>query len=275
MSSNQKAINHHVEREARLRWVPLSKMRVSELAQRELKPARVDHIAANMDLEQLGSPTVSERDGWFFLIDGQHRVEAYKQWTGDDWDTQQMQCWTYTGLTEAQEAEKFLVLNDVLAVNAMAKFRVGVQAGRGVESDIDRIVRAQELCVSTDKIDGAIRAVGTLRRVYDRSGADVLARSLRIVRDAYGNAGLAAPVIDGIALVCARYNGQLDDETAIRRLSAAHAGVNGLLNQAEQLRKQTGNAKGHCVAAAAVDIVNGRARGKKALPSWWKVDPEE
>lgn len=36
-------------------------------------------------------------------------------------------------------------------------------------------------------------------------------------------------------------------------------------------RKQTGNAKGHCVAAAAVDI-NNRGRGGKKLPSWWRED---
>lgn len=267
-----KSTAKHIEREARLRWVPLSKMRVSSLAQRELNQARVDHIAANMDLEQLGAPTVNERDGWFWEIDGQHRTEAYKQWTGEDWVTQQLQCWTYVGLTEQEEAETFLKLNDVLVITAMDKFTKGVQAGRPVETDIDRIVRTADLHVTKDKGAGSVRAVGTLRRVYERNGAEVLARTLRILRDAYGDAGMEAPVIDGIGLLCGRYNGQLDDVTAVKRLAAAHAGVNGLLNQAEHLRKQTGNPKGHCVAAAAVTIINGNARGKKALPSWWKVN---
>lgn len=260
---------NRVTREARLSWVPIALMRVNPLAQRELNPARVDRLANTFDLEQLGTPTVNKRDSHFYIIDGHHRVRALEAIGYGD---QQVQCWTYEGLTEAEEAEKFLKLNDVLAVHAFPKFKVAVQAGRERESDIDRIVRAQNLRVSMDKIDGAISAVGTLSRVYDRNGAAVLARSLRIIRDAYGSPGLEAPVLDGIGLLCGRYNGQLDDTTAVDQLSKAHGGVNGLLNRAEQLRQMTGNAKGHCVAAAAVEFVNrGLPRGKK-LPSWFKED---
>lgn len=262
--------SNKVEREARLKWVPIPKMRVSPLAQREVNQARVDSIAANLDLEQIGTPTVSERDGYFYVIDGQHRVEALKQYGFAD---DSIQCWTYLGLTEEEEAEKFLKLNDTLAVNAMAKFRVGVQAGREMETDIDRIVRAAGLRVSADKIEGAVRAVGTLRRVYERNGAATLARSLRIIRDAYGDPGLESTVIDGIGLLCGRYNGQLDDARTVKQLSSAAGGVNGLLNAAEVTRRQTGNPKGQCVAASAVELIN-RGRGGTKLPSWWKTEDQ-
>jgi hypothetical protein len=88
-----------------------------------------------------------------------------------------------------------------------------------------------------------------------RLGPSPLARGLRIIRDAYGDAGFDAAVIDGMGHLCQRYNGQLDDGVAIDRLSSAHGGVSGLLAKAEVLRKQTGNSKSHCVAAAAVDII--------------------
>ena len=257
-----------VEREARLRWVPVPLMGVSPLAQRDLNQSRVDKLAADFDLEQLGTPTVNERGGHFYIIDGQHRVEALKQM---GWGDQQIQCWTYKGLTETEEAEKFLKLNDVLTVNSFAKFKVGVQAGRAEETDIDHIVRAAGLRISRDKGDGAIQAVGTLRRVYRRGGAAALSRALRIVRDAYGDAGLEASVIDGISMLCHRYNGELHDDPAITRLSSALGGVHGLLGKAENLRKQTGNPKAHCVAAAAVDIINA-GRGGRKLPSWWKAE---
>lgn len=255
-----------VERSARLRWVPIAKMKVNPLAQRELNQARVDHLAANFDLEQIGTPTVSEREGSFFIIDGQHRAEALRAM---GWGDQQIQCWTYTGLTEQEEAETFLKLNDVLAVEAMARFRAGVHAGRGVECDIDRIVRAQGLCITKDSLPGAIRAVGTLRRVYGRTDAKTLGRALRIVRDAYGDPGLEAPVIDGIGYLCGRYNGELNEEQAVTKLASINGGVNGLLGKAENLRRQTGNPKGQCVAAAAVEIINS-GRGGKKLDSWWK-----
>lgn len=262
-----KATTSKVDRSARLRWVPLDKIRVNPMAQRDLRQARVDHLAANMDLDQIGNPAVSWRDGHYWVIDGQHRIEALRAFGFSD---EQIQCWTYEDLTSEEEAEIFLKLNDALPVSVFDKHQRGVHAGRPVETDIDRIVRSVGLVVSRDKIPGAIGAVGTLRRVYSR-GPAVLARSLTIIRDAYGDAGLEAPVIDGIGHLCARYNGELDQTVAVERLSKAHAGVNGLLNKAEVLHKSTGNARGVCVAAAAVDTINAGKGGKK-LPSWWKAE---
>lgn len=257
-----------VEREARLRWVPIADMRVSPLSQRELNRARVDKLAADFDLEQLGNPTVNERNGHYYVIDGQHRVEALRE---IGWGDQQIQCWAYSGLTEEDEAEKFLKLNDTLTVHGFAKFRVGVHAGRVEECDIDRIVRAQGLRISQDGKDGAISAVGALRRVYKQAGPGQLARSLRIIRDAYGDPGLDASVISGIGLLCARYDSSLEEARTVTLLSKAHGGVNGLLGKAEIIKRSTGGAKYHCVAAAAVEIINA-GRGGKKLPVWFRAD---
>lgn len=254
-------------RDARLKWIAVADMRVSPLAQRELNRARVDYIAADFDPEQIGNPTVNLRGGHWYIIDGQHRVAALTQM---GWGDQQVQCWTYEDLTETQEADVFLRLNDTLTVNSFAKFKVGVTAGREEPVEIDRMVRTQGLVVSQDSIPGAIRAVGTLQRVYRRTDSKTLGRALRIIRDAYGDPGLDAPVIDGIGYLVGRYNGELEEQHAITKLGNAHGGVNGLLGKAELIRRQTGNAKGLCVAAAAVEIINSGKGGKK-LPSWWKA----
>jgi hypothetical protein len=258
-----------VERSARLAWVPVGLMRVPTMAQRELKAARADHIAANMDLEQLGTPTLSKRSGHFYIIDGQHRVEAFKQWNGDGWEHQQLHCFVYEGLSEEDEAEIFLKLNDVLAVQAFDKFRIGFNAGRSEELEISAIVQAAGLTISQSKAEGAIGAVGTLRRVYRREGASVLGRALGIIRDAYGTPGLEAPVIDGMGLLCGRYNGDLDTSRAVTRLKSANGGLAGLMNRAYFAKNQTNAPLNQCVAAAAVDIIN-RGKGGKKLPSWWK-----
>ena len=260
-----------VERVARLAWIPLSGVDFNPLAQRDLVPARVAKLVNNFDPEQLGFPTVNARAGKYWVIDGHHRIEALKQWLGEDWDKQQVQCQTYDGLTEEEEAEIFLKLNDVLAVQAFARFRIGVQAGRPAETEVDRIVRECMLRVSQDKGDGAISAVATLMRVYRTGGPQALARTLLIIRDAYGDPGLEAPVIDGIGLLCHRYNGDLDDGRLVERLAKAHGGVNALMGKAENLRKSTGNMRSHCVAAAAVEIHNG-GRGGRKLPGWWRED---
>lgn len=257
---------NRVERTARLKWVPIALMRVSPLAQRELNSNRVNKIAASFDPELIGALTVNERAGHYYLIDGQHRAEALREM---GWGDQQVQCWTYTGLTEEEEAERFLTLNDQLTVDAFSKFRVGVQAGRAEECEINRVVQSAGLRVSREKGDGAISAVGTLRRVLNRTDSKTLGRTLRIIRDAYGDAGLEAAVIDGVGMVCGRYNGELDDENAVTRLSAAAGGVGGLLNRAYVIKKNSGQPRAHCVAAAVVDTINGGKGGKK-LPSWWR-----
>lgn len=267
---SNKPTGKKVERVASLRWVPLVKTRVNPLAQRDLKQARVDELVSSFDLEQFGSPTVNHRDDHFNIVDGQHRITALKEWFGEsNWEDQQIQCWTYQDLTDDEEAEVFLKLNNTLAVTAMSKFRVGVQAGRPEESDVDRVVRAVGLRVTSDGIPGAIHAVGTLMRVYRRSDAATLSRTLRIIRDAYGDGGLESTVIDGIGLLCHRYNGEIDDERLVNRLGGTRGGVNALLQRAEDLRLKTGNPKAHCIAAAAIDI-NNAGRGGKKMSSWWR-----
>lgn len=255
-----------VVRNAHLRWIPIADMRVARgTGQRELNVAKASKIAAALDPERLGAPTVNLREGHWWLIDGQHRVEAMKM---IGWEDQQIQCWSYEGLSEAEEAELFLSLNDTLTVTSFARFKAGVTAGREETCDINRVVLANQLVVSLDEMPGAVSAVSTLERVYQRSDAATLGRTLRIIRDAYGDPGLCAAVIDGIGHLCTRYNGQLEEPVAVAKLSAVHAGVNGLLGKAETIRRQTGNAKSLCVAAAAVEIINAGKGGKK-LPSWW------
>jgi hypothetical protein len=265
MTANGKS-GGRIERAARLRWVPLAQMRVNPLAQRDLNQARVTKLAAAFDPELMDAATVNHRGDWYYLIDGQHRIAALKLWM-PSWENQQVQCWTYEGLSEAEEAERFLALNDTLPVRAFAKFKVSVQAGRDTEADVDRIVRALGLRIARGS--GGISAVATLHRVYTRGGPAVLSRALRIIRDAYGEAGLEGPVIDGIGLVCQRYDGDLSEQRAIQRLASAHGGVSGLISRAGQLRQSTGSATAQCVAAAAVEVIN-RGSGGRKLPGWWR-----
>jgi hypothetical protein len=268
---SDKPTSQQIRREARLQFVPLERMRVNPLAQREMKPAWVNKLAVHFDLEEMGNPTVNHRDGWYNIIDGQHRVEALKIWL-ENWEGQQVECWTYENLTDEQEAEKFLKLQDRLRAHAFDEFRIAVSAGRPGESDIQRIVHDLGLQIARQR--GGIMATGTLQRVYGRGGPDVLERTLRIIRDAYGISGFEGSVIDGLGLFCQRYNGEAKEERVVQRLSSAYGGVTGLLQRSDILRRQTGGRKAQCVAAAIVETVN-RGHGGLKLPSWWKADRAE
>lgn len=253
------------------RLVALGKMHTrTRHAQREFRnDNRVSYLIANFDLDKFEPPTLSERGNHYYIIDGDHRVAAVSQWLGEGWETQQIECRVYVGLTEPQESEMFLSLNDKLTVSAMDKFRVSVNAGRPDEVQVQKIVEAQGLCISRDAIPGSIGSVTTLMRVFRRSDAPTLSKTLRIIRDAYGDPGFDQSVIDGLGHLCQRYNGAIEEKHAVELLSNARGGVNGLLGRAEVLRKQTGNSRSQCIAAAAVDIIK-TGKGGRKIPSWWK-----
>jgi hypothetical protein len=175
----------------------------------------------------------------------------------------------YTDLAEAEEAELFLSLNDVLSVNAFDKFRVAVNAGRPDEVDIDRVVRSENLTISRDKKPGGIGAVTTLRRVYARTGPETLRKVLQIIRDSYGDEAFEAVIIDGIGHLCQRYGKALDVDAAIQALHSASAGTTGLLQKAAAYRKSLGHSMAVCVAAAASEIINSKAARGRKLASWW------
>ncbi len=262
-------------RAASREWVALGDVRVNPEVQREFVPGKAAAIAARFNPELFGTPKLNRRDGYVWAVDGQHRIAGLKIWLGDGWESQQFEGDVYENLTEAEEAELFLGLNDSTPVNAFNKFRVAVVAGRADESAVSQIVREQGMTISRDpgSTEYAVKAVGTLLKVYRAAGPAVLSRTLVILRDAYGIPGLQALTVAGLAAVVQRYGDGLDDALMVERLQNAFGGVGGVLNKAERARKETGNPKTFCVSAAFVDTFNGQAkRGQPRLVSWWKAN---
>lgn len=255
-------------RKSRLMWVPLGMTRVADEAQGQFRKAHADALAANFEIEAMGFPVVSHRpDGLFYIVDGQHRIAAAKTFGFCPEDKFQME--TYEGLSVAEEAELFLERNTIKPKSAWDKFKVGIAAGREVEVDIDRVVRAQGLVLASYKGTGTIAAVSTVRHIYGRHGAVGLGRTLRIIRDSYGDAGLDAPVLDGVSLFLHRYGAAVDDNALVSKLSNTAGGLNGLLMPAAKLKATMGQPISQCIAASAVALYN-RGHGGKKLAPWWK-----
>jgi hypothetical protein len=267
-----------IVRAAKLGWVPIDMIQFSELAQRLTQPSKVNDMVAHFNPDLLGIPIVSQRDDYFWVIDGGHRVATCRE---VGWGYKDLQCQIYTGLTEQQEADLFLLYNKVLPVNSFDRFRIAVFAGWEDEVDIDRIVRlhdqrsctegCQGLHVTLEQVPGAISGVATLRRIYRRSAPKeaLLRRTLDIAHPAYGESGLRAIVLDGLSHVMHRY-GDLDDEVLTERLKEAPGGLNAVLTTANVIRYQTGKVKAQCVAAAISQQYN-KVKGGRKLPEWWKA----
>lgn len=258
-----------------LEWVPIEKMQMTEEAQRKLRhdhPVLDAARSGNFDLEAIGYPVLNHRDGAYFIVDGQHRIEGLKL---IGWGDQQVQCEVYDGLTIAQEAELFLARDNRRAISPIEKHKIAVTAGRAEDVRIANVCAQLNLQIAQyPGQKGSIHAVGTLRRVLKRGDDYTLASSLGIIRDAFGTPGLSSAVIDGMALVVQRYKGKLDGNRLVTRLQSLHGGVNGLTNRAAVLQKQTGNQVSHCVAAVIVQVYNqgpGGVRGGR-LTDWWRPE---
>lgn len=252
-----------MNRASSVAWVRVNDIRTSSNAQRELRAHMAEKIAAEFDPDKLGVPVLSHRDGRYWVVDGQHRIAGLKLMGYGD---QLIECQVYDTLDERAEAELFLGLNTKLTMKPLDTFMVALTARRERELAIAAAVQSEGLTIGAGKNQiGAVAALGT---VYDTAGADRLAAALRLIRDAFGTAGMKSELIRGAGLVTHRYNGQLNERRAVEKLSAMHGGMSGLLAKSEVIRRQVGRPKPHCIAAAIVETINS-GRGGRKLPDWW------
>lgn len=253
-------------RQSHLQWVPADDLKVNPVAQREFRPAWAEKILADFDIDKFQVPHVNRReDGSLYIMEGQHGTWAYRQFFGEG---QQIQVWLYGGLTEREEAEFFLSLNNKLGIEPIARFKTAVTAGREIESDIDRIVRAAGCVVASGSSNpSTIKAVGALLTIYNRYGAGTLAKTLQIIRDSFVDGGYERPVLMGIAMVIARYP-DIDAARLVRQLASIRNGWKGLVQRTALIKEQMQATQPEAAAAAVVDFYN-KGRGKK-LPSWWR-----
>lgn len=252
---------------AKLEPVNIRAMRVSEIAQRELSEAWVDEILSDWHAEQVGYLDVSFRDGVYWIVDGQHRHAALMRKYPNEEGVRVM-ARVYRGLTETEEAELFLKLNNQLKISAMDKFDKSVVAGRTAEVEVNEIVKAAGMQVAQGTKSGHLQAVGTLVHIYQDHGSVVLKDTLNVLVNSFGDTGIFAGLLRGMSSFLARYP-EADQVRLIEKLSSLRGGMNALRTRSELLHKQTGRPKQQCVSAVIVDVYNAGKGGKK-LPAWFK-----
>lgn len=251
-------------RKASTEWVSVADIRVAPAAQRKYVPDHAAHIAAEFDLEALGYPVLNYRAGHWWVVDGQHRIGALKIM---GWGDQKIECEVYRGMSEEEEADLFLNRDDRRKITPLDRFKIAVTAGRVIECTISKIVEDLELKIGAGA--GRISAVNTLVKVYNRAGADVLGRTLLILREAYGVEGMDAAMLDGMALVLQRYGTDLTTERAVEGLLRLRNGVVTLRQKTATLVRTTGQSRASCTASEIVDTING-IRGGRKIPAWFR-----
>lgn len=248
-----------------LRPLAVAQLVVDPDVQRAVDTGRVAKIADTLNLDALGTITVSHRsNGSYHVIDGQHRVAAVRLAGGDD---EKVLCRVFDRLTLAEEAEMFRLLNNTAKPTVLDLFRVRV-----VEGDPDALAIVSALRKSGWKVAaaqaGCIAAAGAVERLYRRD-PEALEKSVATIARAWGHDLPAndGRLIEGIGLVFARYGAAIQVADLVPRLSPFAGGPGALLGKAKGLSQLIGGQQAHAVAEIVVEVYN-RQRKTRALPPW-------
>lgn len=249
-----------------LRPLAVAHLVVDGDVQRSVDQRRVDQIAEALNLDALGTITVSHRkNGSYHIIDGQHRVAAVRLAGGDD---EKVMCRVFDGLTVAEEAEMFRLLNNTAKPTAFDIFRVRIVEGDPVAVAIEQILDHHGWRLSSAPGDGCIDAVASIERIY-RLDPDAVEKTMATVTRAWGRSGASRDgrVVGGIGLVYARYGVAVDVAELVNRMARFAGGPAGLLGKARGLKEMIGGQVISCVAEITVETYN-RGRKTRALPPW-------
>lgn len=234
--------------------------------QRGLDRRRVAKLAAELDVNALGVITVSHRDNdHLVVIDGQHRIEACREaGRGDLAITARV----YVGLTLAEEATLFRLLNNTKQPRATDLFRVRVIEGDPVAVNVHRLAERHGWKITDTGAVGCLHAVSTLERVYRRNNraADL---TLATVTAAWGHDSMAVDgrVLDGLGLVFERYGDAVDADDLANRLAKYPGGPANLVGRARGAADLLHIATPKAMAEIVVELYNKR-RTARALPAW-------
>lgn len=181
--------------------------------QRGLRKQRTKNYAEHYDPDIFGIILVSFRDGMYWVIDGQHRVEVAKiKGIKTVW------CQVLTDLTYEQECDKFYKINDNrLALNANHKFNALVEKRDREAMDIVKALSKYGLTFSKEggtAQDNCVTAVGTLRKIYSdatkegKDGYESLCQVLEIVKKAWsgGRDSLRRDILRGVSTFIKNYD---------------------------------------------------------------------
>lgn len=233
--------------------------------QRGLKKARVEGMAGNFTPNALGVLTTSWREATrIHIVDGQHRYRAAEAagYTGVILTKE------YRGLTVAEEAALFRLLNKTEKVSPIDQFLVACVEQRPEALALAKILADNGWTLAGNASTGKLSAIRSLERVYaiDPTAA---AATMNALTAAYGHAANAVQgsMMEGLGRMLARYGRDVDLADLVKRLAGFPGGPDGLLGYARgQKMARSGNLSAQ-VAWVIVNLYNQRRR-TTALPEW-------
>lgn len=247
-----------------LRELSIDSLIIDPKLQRTLDRRRVKKIADDYDPEAVGVLTVSRRaDGTYHIMDGQHRHAAARL-VG----VEKLMCRVFTGLSLAEEAKLFRLLNTTAKPTNIDLFKIRVVEGDPVAVDVSRIVGKHGWDVELSNSRAAFAATAAAERVYRQDPA-ALEKAVSTVTRAWGHGRESVDnrIVEGVGLFFVRYGNTVDIDELIDKLSRFPGGAGALIGRARGLQNIIGSKVAQSLAEVVVELYN-KGRRTRALPPW-------
>lgn len=250
-----------------IKVLPVSCLIADTMVQRaHIRQGDVNKIADNLDMDAIGIIFVSRRDnGTYHVIDGLHRVSALRLAGGEN---EVVTCRVFAGLTLAEEARMFRLLNTSTKPQTIDLFRVRVVEGEPNAVGITGMLEKHGWRVADTAGDGAFSAVASIERIWrqDKTAAE---HAVVTLTRAWGHSpmNLDGRILEGVGLLYLRYGSAIDASDLTDRLARFPGGAGALLGKARGLRELLNVTVPRALAEIVVELYNAR-RKTRALPPW-------
>lgn len=221
--------------------------------QRQASKKLIKDIASEWDSAAVGAITVNVRNDTYYVIDGQHRVEAAKMRP----EVTHLPCIVHTGKTKAEEAGILRKMNsNVKFMTSVDKFRAAVEEGDKLSQYVNNRIKAAGYAVESKGtkivrgINQIIKVAGESKPRFDR----VLSVCSRLCK----HTAITAAVFCGLNVIDKKMNG-LDERFVDRLLDVGLHTVNEFVKR-EQI--SSGNKHVLTNARGIMNAVNRNLKNK-------------
>ncbi len=201
--------------------IPIKNLVSNQDYQRPLSRKHVDDAAKHFDLYQINPVKVSRRDGINYVFNGQHTIEIVAAVSGSR--ETPVWCMIYDDLEYTHEADIFA--NQMKYVKSLLPFEIfqaNIEAGNNKQLLIKELVESYGLKLAGTANPGCICAIGTLEKIYDKYGYEMLSHVLTLLIATWEGdpQSLGSSVLMAMAKFLDAFGDTITDENFKERMSS-------------------------------------------------------
>lgn len=235
----KKTLDVDAAHDSQLMKIRCDDLDVDPRVQRKPLPGWIKKLRDNMDLDALGTLTISCReDESLIILDGQNRWRALLDLEMGDWE---VDCKVYYGLSFETECRLFRHLNKERQISPFDDFVMAVRQG------LDEYVHMQKICTDAgfrvaQSPGKTICCVRAIERVYamtakkTRAPGAILRDVLDVAVDAWGasHTSVPAPIVRGLGMFFDFHGDAVNKKRLTTALAKMPGGASGVDAAAQQ-----------------------------------------